>query len=1307
MKIALCLIVKDEEKVLGRCLQSFKGLVDEIHIADTGSKDKTVLIAKQHKAKVKNYKEQWAVWSDKETIESVYDTKQEAKKHAKKRKVARAPLNYARARNFAQRDVNADVIFSVDADEYLHPRSRENFRALVEKYIAESPTVLIPIWSGYDKNDENPGNKHFLVRLFKKKYAWENRIHEIIAYEKRVVGDELILLHGKHTKTHTKEQMNLKHRTYIANLKYDIKEQPNNPRPRFYLGTIYFEIGRYLEAIDAFNAYLSIAVWQAERAQALLYLGRAYKALKDVGSAEFAFIRAAIADPSRVEPWTDLGDVVNGTSWKKACGYYEVATKYENKVPQSMLFLEPKAYTWLPWYRLSIGYDKLKDHHRGLQAAENALKYIPEDPDMNRNKRWHASQPTINPIMPEEISDKPVNIIIPSATPTFARKCIDSIMSAKTDVPYMITLIADGQEDFGEFPVCVEIKKGKQPFIFARNINQGITRSSDIVILNDDTEVSDYWLDDLQQVSYDGPLGITSPLVTDIGNINQNAVSKQEELWWKSEEDFLCFVCAYIPKEVIIQVGLLDEAFVWYGYEDNDYCYRARLNNFYLKVCHTSTIKHRRHSTFKETQAALVSQAADYFQRKWRNKHVTNLKPKSVLLKSSETSEQNMPKIDQAVKIETFDNQGTILYGKSCEIRHGTYIEVLGGTIEFEDDVVIGPQCVLQGNGGIFIGRGSVISAHCNIFSSRHPDTSTPFRKAALSKSRVVIGENVLLEQGVTVRPGVIIGDGCIVEPHSVVKEDMPDGVIISGNPAKVVRVRNVPIERQTGTIEQVKRSHLRRYELALKHINHGDVILDAGCGIGYGSQMMIDEKRCRVIGVDLSETAIARARKIKRENFLPVKEDLSNFKGGSYDLIVSFEAIEHIKEDLQLFSNLWAMLKPGGKFIYSTPSDMYPVAVNPYHFKHYSLEEFRALANSVASVESVQFFAQHEVEDTIEEFVESPSKKPDTYIAVATKTPVIQKKVLFTAGVENTDRPHRWDYVLDLFQKLSSTFESFGINCLTLCHPVLKNRSINTMVANEDILQNVMQYWQPDFVFIWNGNCDGDQKVIREALKVDAQIVYGELGWFPQKGHLHFDLEGVNAKISLTQIDLEPLTEEQREELDFFKAKFREGKPEPVEEHILIALQDEKDSNIVHSRFNSMSEFVSEALDHIRTYSKLPIKVRPHPHFKDVHLECRDEYDLDEAPLYESIMQAAEVHAINSTVLVEAALLDKKVLTYDRGLTYPHFPRKDLDKVYMSDAFKIEAILYHLVKRQLKWTDLMNPEIVRDYSVFEKIFLP
>ncbi|WP_338379141.1 glycosyltransferase family 2 protein, partial [Enterococcus faecium] len=99
VSVSLCMIVKNEEEVLERCLKSVYELVDEIIIVDTGSEDATVSIAQSYTDKV--YFFEWC-------------------------------NDFSKARNFSYSKATKDYIFFMDADEVLPETEQGKFRDLKE-----------------------------------------------------------------------------------------------------------------------------------------------------------------------------------------------------------------------------------------------------------------------------------------------------------------------------------------------------------------------------------------------------------------------------------------------------------------------------------------------------------------------------------------------------------------------------------------------------------------------------------------------------------------------------------------------------------------------------------------------------------------------------------------------------------------------------------------------------------------------------------------------------------------------------------------------------------------------------------------------------------------------------------------------------------------------------------------------------------------------------------------------------------------------------------------------------------------------
>ena len=114
---------------------------------------------------------------------------------------------------------------------------------------------------------------------------------------------------------------------------------------------------------------------------------------------------------------------------------------------------------------------------------------------------------------------------------------------------------------------------------------------------------------------------------------------------------------------------------------------------------------------------------------------------------------------------------------------------------------------------------------------------------------------------------------------------------------------------------------HYHRYAMALQWVEGLDV-LDAACGEGYGSDLLATRAKS-VTGVDISETAISHAQnKYQRENLKFTSSNVIKlpFKDNSYDVVVSFETLEHLIEHDELVQEFRRVLKSDGRLIISTP---------------------------------------------------------------------------------------------------------------------------------------------------------------------------------------------------------------------------------------------------------------------------------------------------------------------------------------------------------------------------------------------------
>lgn len=137
--------------------------------------------------------------------------------------------------------------------------------------------------------------------------------------------------------------------------------------------------------------------------------------------------------------------------------------------------------------------------------------------------------------------------------------------------------------------------------------------------------------------------------------------------------------------------------------------------------------------------------------------------------------------------------------GRDVAIRENSYLQVAKkGFINIGNDVFIGMFCVLDGAGGITIGDGVAISYHTSIISAshRHDNLEIPSGEQGFVAKGIKIENNVWIGAGVTVLDGVTVGEGAIIGAGSVVTSDIPKFAIAVGVPARVIRYRNIKLNK-------------------------------------------------------------------------------------------------------------------------------------------------------------------------------------------------------------------------------------------------------------------------------------------------------------------------------------------------------------------------------------------------------------------------------------------------------------------------------------------------------------------------------
>ncbi len=238
------------------------------------------------------------------------------------------------------------------------------------------------------------------------------------------------------------------------------------------------------------------------------------------------------------------------------------------------------------------------------------------------------------------------SIIIPTYNQAeYLRQCIDSIAD-HTDLPYEIIVIdnasTDGTADYLE-SVRGIVRHRILPtnLGFAAAVNRGLmmAKGSTVVLLNNDTLVTDRWLDNmLRCLMSDERIGMVGPVTNYIGGTQQIDVpykSMQEMFAYASERnqsnpsswmktDRLVGFCLLFRRELWERTGYLDEGFRFGNFEDDDYNVRVRLQGYRLVIAQDAFIHHHGSVSTRalgDRLQEIYEGNERYYGSKWGNPH--------------------------------------------------------------------------------------------------------------------------------------------------------------------------------------------------------------------------------------------------------------------------------------------------------------------------------------------------------------------------------------------------------------------------------------------------------------------------------------------------------------------------------------------------------------------------------------------------------------------------------------------------------------------------------------------------------------
>ncbi len=222
-KISACMIVRNEENFLPRCLHSIRDYVDEIVIVDTGSTDRTVRIAESFGARVYHHP-----WED----------------------------HFSKHRNQSLGYAKGDWILYIDADEEMIKGSGETLRRGVCEAPEKIDAIAVVMECVFDQGKSRAYNNAIRVFRNRKEIFFKGRVHNYLVGIKNVICCPIHIFH--HGYNLDQEGRSRKFERTTRLLKKDIADDPLDPRPHHFLAASYLSEGMHEEALEEARKAISL-----------------------------------------------------------------------------------------------------------------------------------------------------------------------------------------------------------------------------------------------------------------------------------------------------------------------------------------------------------------------------------------------------------------------------------------------------------------------------------------------------------------------------------------------------------------------------------------------------------------------------------------------------------------------------------------------------------------------------------------------------------------------------------------------------------------------------------------------------------------------------------------------------------------------------------------------------------------------------------------------------------------------------------------------------------------------------------------
>ncbi len=351
--ISLCMIVKNEEETLARCLNSIYDLVDEIIIVDTGSSDRTVEIAARFTEKIYRYP-----WND----------------------------DFASARNESFSKASMDYCMWLDADDILEPAEREKFLLLKQSLPPDTDMVMMKYHTSFDETGK-PAFTYDRERWIRNspEYRWVGEVHEVISPAGKILYSDIAVSHRK-TRPGDPDR-NLKIYRKMLSLGKTLE-----PRHLYYYGRELYYHRKYEEAASVLEQFLNLPEgWAENKIEACTVCADCYNKLGRNDSSLMILLRSLSFDLPRAEVCCAIGNhFLQCGNYRNAVYWYETALT-RDQTERTGGFIQPDCYDYIPLLQLCVCHDKLGNTKKAKEYNERAGLCKPYSKAYLYNKQYFES----------------------------------------------------------------------------------------------------------------------------------------------------------------------------------------------------------------------------------------------------------------------------------------------------------------------------------------------------------------------------------------------------------------------------------------------------------------------------------------------------------------------------------------------------------------------------------------------------------------------------------------------------------------------------------------------------------------------------------------------------------------------------------------------------------------------------------------------------------------------------------------------------------------------------------------------------